>query len=154
MMKLVVDDQGLRFQREYGDTLTVLEGEELQCLLNLYFQSYDAHSDKDKKTGKAFVSAVIQAYQKLYYETIVTEGDLQYLSTADARKMDLLYRGLLALIGRITGSEKDFEKQLSPVSTFMSILNEIIQLKPNVFSLGVDLNALIRKELGVLYKHR
>ena len=96
-MPIVIRKPELRFERKYKNRLTVLEGAELSCLMDKFFQRF-RRIKKSDSFEKELLLSVCHAYFGLYGRDVVSDEALKSLSTADARKMDLFYKGMLAII--------------------------------------------------------
>ena len=144
-MPIVQKSPNLRFEFCYGDTVTVLEGAELGRLNSRFIWHFRRELKRDSDTMSAFLISVVHTYDGLYGNDIVSENELRDLSTADARKMDLFYRGMYLLLCKTLYPENDWEALLYRKTSFMEFLTEVVLLKPNVFGVGIDFNAIIRR---------
>ena len=143
-MNIVTDTCGLRFERSYNDIYTILEGEELQNLFTLYLRVYDSQTIEDKKSGKALVYSVVNSYLFMYPGCVVTEEDLAELNTGDSRKMDLFFRGILELYSGLAGFDDEITGKINKFDSVLSVLNEMIEIKPNFMGVGLNLNAIFK----------
>jgi len=147
-MPIISEKPYLRFEYEYDGVITVLEGRELDRLLDNFFRNYDEQRENESNRQKAFTAATLLAYQDLYGEDVICEDDLKKLSTADARKADLFYKGMLLMLYEITYPDEDWEKIFqNKRNNLTELLNEIFMLKPNIFGVGIDVNASIKRFL-------
>lgn len=99
-MPLVIGKPEIRFQRKYKDRWTVLEGSELGALLKHFFHHMRHRTKKGDDVEKAMILSIAHAFHSLYGRDIVTEDELKHLSTPDARKMDLFFRGITQLLAK------------------------------------------------------
>lgn len=142
---IVNDEHGLRLERKYGSVLTVLEGHELSRLIRRFFWHYDRLAKNSTRDGEAFVKAVFAAYRGLYGPDAVYDEELRDLSTPDARKIDFFYRGLLSLAAENIDNEST--EGASIKKSLLAAVNDVLVLRPSLFGIGLDLNALIRKAI-------
>ena len=94
---LGIQGHPLRLEATHGGVLTVLEGSELTALLTNFFNCLDTfliHEDQHLENAASL--AVIRAFRDMY-SYVPPEQDIKEQSTADSRKLDLLYRGIRAL---------------------------------------------------------
>ena len=100
-MSIVKSTPQMRFEVQHGDLLTVLEGEELSRLLSRFFWHLRREVKHHEEVMEAYLVSVLRAYQGLYGREVVSDlldevetGDLK---TANARKVDLFYQGMLEM---------------------------------------------------------
>jgi len=94
---LSIHGHPLRLEAVHNHSLTVLEGGELNTLLTNFFNCLDTfliHEDQHLENAASL--AVIRAFRDMY-NYVPPEQDIKEQSTADSRKLDLLYRGIRAL---------------------------------------------------------
>lgn len=142
-MKLLETYPYVRFQYDYNGSHTVIEGAELDLLFRrsiMFMKQY-------LKQGEEFLSALLlgtlKSYMKTYSIDILDEKLLKELIDPDARKTDLLYRGLLTSFATVAYPEQDWNKIFGKKKSIVEIINEIVELKPNFFGIGVNLNNVI-----------
>ena len=95
----------------------------------------------------AFTISIVKAFQGLYGKYVVTQVQLRDLSTADARKMDLFYKGHYLLLCEALYPDEDWEALLHKQKSFVEFLNETVSVKPTIWGVGIDINALIDRYL-------
>lgn len=146
-MSVVTKEPYLRFEAKQNGVLTVLEGEELERLIKRFYWHHSREIKKHKEPMNAFLLSLARAYQVLYSKDVVRQDDLRDLSTPDARKIDLFYKGMYLLLCEALYPDEDWEKKWLGKGSFMEFVNQVIQLKPNFFGIGVDINAVLRRYL-------
>jgi len=92
-MKKATNKQPMRFERKYGNLLTVLEGRELENLWEAFVKEHQ-NALRKHKFEDAILIATAKAYQRLYGADVVCQSELKKCSTPDARKLDLFYRSV------------------------------------------------------------
>jgi len=94
---LTIHGHPLRLEAVHHKMLTVLEGSELNSLLANFFNCLDTFLvHEDQHLENAISLAVIRAFRD-QYNYVPPEQDIKDQSTADSRKLDLLYRSIRAL---------------------------------------------------------
>jgi len=111
----------LRFEESYNDLVTVLEGQELGELNRLFFKHF--RQQKGAEFMDAFLASVLGAYSELYGDNIVAEEELQELVKADARKLNLFYRGMYRIMCEALYPDKDWDELLAEEPPPLEIVN-------------------------------
>lgn len=113
---LTIQGHPLRLEATHNGQLTVLEGSELSTLLANFFNCLDTfliHEDQHLENAASL--AVIRAFRDMY-NYVPPEQDIKDQSTADSRKLDLLYRGIRALFSvGLSGKAKGASRSASPI---------------------------------------
>jgi len=147
-MPIVTTHPELRFEYKHGKTLTVLEGEELQRLISKYFATLKRQRRGTDWFDALLVSA-LAAFKCVYGRAIVSADDLDDLSTADARKMDLFYRGMYIMAAKHFYPEEDWESVLHPEKTFLKFAKSGKSKRASI-----DANAAIERLIKRMVKGR
>ncbi len=142
-MNLVEQKPYLRFQKCYNGVTTVLEGQELDSLLSRFFWHYRREVKKSDSFMAALTLCVIKAYQGYHSVDVCQEALLTELVNPDARKVDLLYHGILYCFASVIYPETDWNAEWSDKESVIKQLNQTIELKPNIFGVGINLNKVI-----------
>jgi hypothetical protein len=116
---IVINKPFVRFELRYGRYLTIIEGKEMELLDHEFRRSTEYILANLKKFGLiaddpelpfvVSMLASIQAYHDLY-GMLPTEKEMKKLSTPDARKLDLFYRGMLIQLRLALYPEEDWTK--------------------------------------------
>ena len=148
-----------RIQFTYGDTVTVLEGRELELLHETFERIHEDalrklpdNRDNDRVMSELLLS-IVRAYQDLYGWEVVTQEDLRRLSTPDARKLDLFYKGqMIALATALYPNDNWeriwFEGAQSPLSGVW----DAVEIKPGAFGVSIDLKKLFSQSRAFFRK--
>jgi hypothetical protein len=100
-----------------------------------------------QKNGEEFMSALllgtIKSYLKTYSRDILEEKLLTELIDPDARKVDLLYRGLITTFATAAYPEENWNKIFGKKNSTIETINQILYLKPNVMGIGININNVI-----------
>ncbi|MCG3180412.1 MAG: hypothetical protein BIFFINMI_02772 [Phycisphaerae bacterium] len=95
---LTIIGEPLRFETHGRRLATVLEGSEIDQLLTNFFNCLDTFLvHEDQHLENAISLAVIRAFRD-QYNYVPPEREIKELSTADSRKLDLLYRGIRTIL--------------------------------------------------------
>jgi hypothetical protein len=124
-MSVIKKTSYLRFERKYNELLTVLEGEELSQLLENFFKRYRSLlSEKDQTPESAISLAVCLAYQDLYDKDFVSQKELEELSDPDAKKMDLLYGGVVEIFEMAASGKESKELMPDAIAKYITIIRK------------------------------
>ena len=96
----------LRFEHSYRGKVTVLEGAELGRLIEAFIKLMNRRTSKMEPMEKV-VRASLAAYEKVHGGQLEDE-ELRSLKSADARKVDLFFRGVCRVLSEISS---DMEKK-------------------------------------------
>ncbi len=106
--------------------------------------------DYDNITA-AVIFAVCAAYKGLYGAARVGAAldDLEELTSPDARKLDLFFRGVLTAIGEAAHPEhqKSLTRIFGKPRGFAAAMNDALMLQPNIFGVGINLNEILTRIL-------
>ncbi|MDG4562463.1 MAG: hypothetical protein P9E88_14335 [Candidatus Competibacter sp.] len=164
----VVNEKANRFQFTYDGLVTVIEGSEFDALEYHFRELFEKeinrvgseHLEKgsDRNTfvldmlGASSV-VCLQAFQAVWgYESVYLE-ELEELSTPDARKMDLFYKGkMITQVWvlqdyKVIDPELDAEELFGKKKSIIESLNDVFILRPSLFGIGLDINVIIKKHL-------
>ncbi|MDD4891161.1 MAG: HNH endonuclease [Phycisphaerae bacterium] len=103
---LTIHGHPLRLEATHKGVETILEGSELSTLLANFFNCLDTfliHEDQHLENAASL--AVIRAFRDMY-NYVPPEQDIKEQTTADSRKLDLLYRGIRTLFSVGLGGSK------------------------------------------------
>jgi len=130
--------------------VTVLEGAELETLLRRFlWHSRRAQRTHDKAIPLIF--AVCAAYKSVHGHEAINQalGELEAgkLTSPDARKLDLLFRGIVEMLVPKAHRKDPWYREL-PTRSVLEALNEAVVLRPNLFGIGLDFNAIFRRVLA------
>jgi hypothetical protein len=100
----VISSPQIRFEHRYSGRLTVLEGAELSELLESFFKQFEKEPKKTKDFSERLFEAVLQSYVSVHGKEVTYQAACMLKKKsnpyrdADARKLDLFYRGMLQLM--------------------------------------------------------
>lgn len=145
-MQILTSKPELRFQFRHNGKLTVLEGAELGLLIKRFFQQIRRVAKKEKEFMPAFVAAILGSYWQTYGADVVSEDDLKMLVSADARKLDLFYRGMLLVFYEAQSpvEKRAVERLLGSEKSMWEVADELIEIKPGLFGVSLDVNKLVK----------
>ena len=96
---------------------------------------------------------IILAYQAVWGKDVVYLEDLENLSSPDARKLDLFYKGMMIYQVEALQSHGVVEPDIDPEELFgqkesiLESLNDVFILKPSIFGFGININEIIKNHL-------
>ncbi len=137
----------IRFEKTHPNHITVLEGSELNLLLKHCMKYFKKYHKKGKKFNEIMILSSTKAYDTIYgnVANLLDELENSSLITGDARKLDLLYQGFYSIVGKALYPDINWDEELNKKESPIEILNRIVELKPNIVGIGVNINELIDK---------
>lgn len=141
-----------RMQFIYGDTVTVLEGRELELLQAAFKKFHTLHigdlpaNPENDRLMSVLLLSVVKAYQDLYGKDVVCQEDLRRLSTPDARKLDLFYKGQMVALATALYPNDNWERIWFESDTMpLAGVWDAVEIKPGTFGVSIDLKKILSR---------
>ena len=141
----------LRLEDCRAGMATVLEGAELACLLQFFVEGFKGQIGETDDFWETFLLSILRSYERLYEKVVVSqaldalEHPSRTAASADARKLDLFFRGMLWMMAEVRYPEEKWESVFGNSTSILDIIRESVSFKPSIFGFGIDVKLLIEK---------